>query len=173
MCKDIWCQIAELSINTWKILFLIIILIKIILMPTILFELKSQNTTNFLIRRNLFNVHISPCIRRNLCNFHISPCFTFPPAHWLFWPSSIQAGFYLISFSQTFQESLEMFFSWMCLRMILSHHLGLNLEVTSQKSPTVHLTKVVWSHRHHSITVSDNLLTLHDFVFISMYCLLH
>ena len=171
MHKDVWCQIAELFIVTWIIL--IILLIKIILMPIILSELKSKKITDFLIRRNLFNFHISPCIRRNLCNFHISPCITFPPVHWLSWPSSIQAGFYLISFSQTFQESLEMLFSRMCSRMILFQNLGLSLEVTSQKSPTVHLTKVVWSHRHHSITVSDNLLTLHDFVFISMYCLLH
>ena len=43
-------------------------------MPIIIFELRSQKITDFFIRRNLFN-------------FHISPCITFPPVNWL---SSVQ-----------------------------------------------------------------------------------
>ena len=79
MHKDVWCQIAELSIVTRRIL--IILLIKIILMPIILSELKSKKITDFLIRRNLFN-------------FHISPCITFPPVNWL---SSVQFSHWIVS----------------------------------------------------------------------------
>ena len=79
MHKGVWCQIAELSIVTRRIL--IILLIKIILMPIILSELKSKKISDFLIRRNLFN-------------FHISPCITFPPVNWL---SSVQFSHWIVS----------------------------------------------------------------------------
>ena len=81
MCKEVWCQIAELSINTRRIWFLIILLVKIILLPIILFELRSQKITDFFIRRNL-------------CNFHISPCITFLPVNWL---SSVQFSLWVVS----------------------------------------------------------------------------